>query len=176
MRRLVSTGFALWGLAAHTAAAQVALTPLGISQPGHLRLNDALPSRFSGASTQTEGAKDPRTQWELGAEISPEPRGMDKTSPNGKGRWFVFAAAGGRAVGLNMSPTGAPGAARWSSGSTSTLINDGQAGVGWRRGAMQASFGYVHRDISGSTFDPYAAHTRNLSDSMVGLSFSLHSR
>jgi hypothetical protein len=176
MRRLILTGFAVCGLAAHPAAAQLTLAPLGPSQPGHPQVNDTLPSRFSGASSQTVGAKDPRTQWELGAEISPGPRGMDKSNPDGKGRWFLFAAAGGRAVGLNMSPAGDPDASRWSSGSTSTLVNDGQAGVGWRHGGVQASFGYVHRDISGTTFDPYAAHTRSLSDSMVGLSFSLHSR
>ncbi|HEX4183046.1 MAG TPA: lipid A-modifier LpxR family protein, partial [Caulobacteraceae bacterium] len=59
-----------------------------------------------------------------------------------KGRWFLFAAASGQAVGWNMTG-GVAGAPRnsWSMESTSALISDAQAGVGWRKGAMQASFG-----------------------------------
>ena len=66
-----------------------------------------------------------------------------------RGRWYVFAATSGRSVGLNMV-RGADGELRragWSTDATSALVSDAQAGVGWRRGSMQASVGYIHREI-----------------------------
>jgi len=92
-----------------------------------------------------------------------------------RGRWYLFAAASGQAVGLNMTP-GAPGLPRnsWSTESTSAMISDAQAGVGWRRGAMQASFGYVHREIKGQTVDPTSGLPNKISDSMVAFSLSIH--
>jgi len=93
-----------------------------------------------------------------------------------RGRWYLFAAASGQAVGLNMAP-GAPGMPRssWSSESTSALISDAQAGVGWRRGDMQASFGYVHREIKGQTPTDFSgANPAKISDSMVAFSLSIH--
>jgi hypothetical protein len=158
---------------------QVAVQPLNSSPLGHLRLNagwttnpDTLSSPSGGPSNSPQ---DPRTQWELAAQMSRRSasRDMDRSSGQDHGRWFLFAAAGGQAVGWTMSP-GAPGDTRWASGSASTMINDGQAGVGWRRGIMQASVGYVHREVSGRDFDPYSTRLGKVSDSMVGLSFSLH--
>jgi hypothetical protein len=93
-----------------------------------------------------------------------------------KGRWYLFAAASGQAVGLNMTP-GAPGMPKgaWSSESTSALVSDAQAGVGWRKGDMQASFGYVHREIKGQTYEISGGNgPAKISDSMVALSLSIH--
>ena len=93
-----------------------------------------------------------------------------------KGRWYLFAAASGQAVGLNMTP-GAPGMPKgaWSSESTSALISDAQAGVGWRKGDMQASFGYVHREIKGQTYEISGpGGPAKISDSMVAFSLSIH--
>ena len=165
-----------------TAWGQVAVQPLGETPLSHLRLGpgwtadpNSSTSRFSATP---DAAHDPRTQWELGAQVSQKSasNNMDERANQGRGRWLLFVAASGRAAGLNMSPAGVGGGSTWSSGSASNMINDGQAGIGWRKAGMQASIGYVHREINGRAFDPYAAHTRNLSDSMVGLSFSLHSR
>jgi hypothetical protein len=64
-----------------------------------------------------------------------------------RGRWYLFAAASGRAVGYNMIR----GEDGWRRSGVSTdegsFIGDAQAGVAWRKGAMQGSFGYVHREI-----------------------------
>ena len=67
-----------------------------------------------------------------------------------RGRWYLFAAASGRAVGLNMlhSDSGWDRAG-WTTDPTSALIGDAQVGVGWRKGAMQTSFGYIHREVKG---------------------------
>lgn len=68
-----------------------------------------------------------------------------------QGRWYLFAAASGRAVGLNMTRDRDGGwtQAGVSQDSNSALISDLQAGVGWRKGHIQASFGYLQRKIKG---------------------------
>ena len=64
-----------------------------------------------------------------------------------RGRWYLFAAADGRAVGLNMMR----GDGGWSRQGVTTdeaaVIGEAQVGVGWRRGAMQASLGVIHREM-----------------------------
>lgn len=88
-----------------------------------------------------------------------------------KGRWYLFAAASGRAVGLNMLH-GDQGwnRAGWTTDATSKLTGDAQVGVGWRKGAMQTSFGYIHREVKGQNMlfgvDPK-------SDSVVAFSLSI---
>lgn len=64
-------------------------------------------------------------------------------------RWYMFAAVSGKSVGLNMTQSGegAWQGAGWSQDASSSLVGDGQVGVGYRKGAMQAAFGYVHREI-----------------------------
>jgi hypothetical protein len=102
---------------------------------------------------------------------------VDRSTYAGKGRWYIFAAASGQAVGLNMTP-GAPGMPHnsWSSESTSALISDAQAGVGWRKGDMQASFGYVHREIRSDATELTNVNgtPSKISDSMVAFSLSIH--
>lgn len=72
----------------------------------------------------------------------------DGQSYGDAGRWYVFAAGTGRAVGMNFLP-GENG--RWTRAGMShdagSFIGDAQVGVAWRRGPLQASFGYVHREI-----------------------------
>lgn len=88
-----------------------------------------------------------------------------------KGRWYLFAAASGRAVGLNMLH-GEQGwnRAGWTTDTTSKLTGDAQVGVGWRKGDMQTSFGYIHREVKGQNIlrgiDPK-------SDSVVAFSLSI---
>lgn len=89
-----------------------------------------------------------------------------------RGRWYVFAAASGRAVGMNMlrGQNGDWSRAGMSSDVNSKLIGDSQAGVAWRKGSMQASFGYIHREMKAKDVIMGMATQK---DSMVALSFSL---
>ena len=74
----------------------------------------------------------------------------DGASFGEQGRWYLFAAASGRAVGLNMLHNESGwDRAGWTQDATSTLIGDAQVGVGFRKGPMQTSFGYIHREIKG---------------------------
>lgn len=88
-----------------------------------------------------------------------------------RGRWYLFAAASGRAVGLNMLH-GDNGwdRAGWSTDQTSTLIGDAQLGVGWRKGAVQSSFGYIHRQVKGA-HQLWGVDAKD--DSLVAFSFSI---
>jgi hypothetical protein len=99
----------------------------------------------AGATVQFGQRLDDQVKAKLGA------MGVrDGKSFGGQGRWYLFAAASGRAVGLNLLR----GDAGWSHGGwttdpSSTLVGDAQVGVGWRKGDMQTSLGYVHREIKG---------------------------
>lgn len=88
-----------------------------------------------------------------------------------RGRWYIFAAASGRAVGFNMLHNEQGwDRAGLSTDATSTLVGDTQVGVGWRKGDVQTSIGYIHREVKGENMlygvDPG-------SDSMVAFSFSI---
>lgn len=88
-----------------------------------------------------------------------------------KGRWYLFAAASGRAVGLNMLRDGDGwDQAGWSTDPSSALIGDAHVGVGWRQGPVQASLGYVHREVKGQHMI-WGQETKD--DQIVALSFSI---
>jgi hypothetical protein len=93
----------------------------------------------------------------------------EAAAADSQGGWFLFAAASGRAVGVNMAPS-APG---WANEPATTLVSDAQAGLGWRRGDVQASIGYVHRDVKNQTVITSGSGPANYHDSMVGFSFSI---
>lgn len=87
------------------------------------------------------------------------------------GRWYLFAAASGRAVGLNvLRSDGDWNRAGWSTDPTSKLVGDAQVGVAWRKGALQSSFGYIHREVKGEHM-LFGQQTRE--DSMVAFSLSI---
>ncbi len=91
-----------------------------------------------------------------------------------EGRWYVFAAASGRAVGLNMQRNnGDWNGAGWSTDPSSALIGNAQVGVGWRKGAMQTSLGYIHREVKGQHM-VWGQDTQD--DSMVAFSLSIKPR
>lgn len=99
---------------------------------------------------------------------------LDGATFGGEGRWYLFAAARGRAVGLNMiRDQGDWHRGGWSTDQTSALIGDAQAGVGWRKGDMQTSLAYVHREVKGQHM-LWGQDTRG--DSMVALSLSIKPR
>ena len=87
------------------------------------------------------------------------------------GRWYLFAAASGQAVGLNMLH-GENGwdRAGWSTDSTGALVGDAQIGVGWRKGDGQASFGVIHREVKGNHMI-WAQDTRD--DTVAAFTFSI---
>lgn len=89
-----------------------------------------------------------------------------------RGRWYIYAAASGRAVGLNMlrGQNGDWTRAGFTQDVTSRLIGDSQAGVAWRKGPMQASLGYIHREIRAKEGIMGLATQK---DDVVALSFSL---
>lgn len=91
-----------------------------------------------------------------------------------QGRWYLFAAASGRAVGLNVQRTNGDWSNRGLSTDTSSaLINDIQAGIGWRKGSVQASVAWMRRKVK-------AAQTLmgwdHRDDSMVAVTVSIKPR
>jgi hypothetical protein len=67
-----------------------------------------------------------------------------------RGRWYVFVAISGRAVGVNMRRDALDGEWRpavLSTDQTSGFITSAQAGVAWRQGPVQASLGYMRRRV-----------------------------
>lgn len=87
------------------------------------------------------------------------------------GRWYFFAAASGRAVGLNLL-RGERGwdRAGWSTDDTGALVGDAQIGVGWRKGDMQSSLGVIHREVKGRHMI-FGQETRD--DTVAAFTFSL---
>lgn len=121
---------------------------------------------------------------QAGATISLQDRVADRLGDMGvkdgrsfgeRGRWYLFAATSGRSVGLNML-RGADGELRragWSTDATSALVSDAQAGLGWRKGHVQASVGYVHREIKPQHG---LMGMENKDDDLVAVSFSFKPR
>ncbi|MBX7248943.1 MAG: DUF2219 family protein [Caulobacteraceae bacterium] len=66
-----------------------------------------------------------------------------------RGRWILFASDDQQAVGLNLlrSRDGELRRMSWTTDRVAT-VGDAQVGVGWRRGAFQASLALVDREIS----------------------------
>lgn len=96
----------------------------------------------------------------LGFIPQPMPAAVQK-----KGRMFLFAAVNTDAVGYNIL-RGPEGELRRVGFSAEKLAASGesQAGIGWRKGPVQASFGYIERRIS-----EYGAHARQR---FLGFTFS----
>jgi len=95
---------------------------------------------------------------------------------DGAGRFYLYASASGRAVDLNMTrdAPGDPQHLGWSSDAAGEMVSDAQAGMAWRKGVLQASFGYVHREIRANPSMVSRIDPGKFSDSMVALSFSIH--
>lgn len=85
-----------------------------------------------------------------------------------RGRWYLFMAASGRAVGLNMLRNG--DRAGWTTDPASTLISDAQLGLGWRRGSVQGALGYVRREVKG---DHMVSGQRTPDDSLFAFTVSV---
>jgi hypothetical protein len=93
----------------------------------------------------------------------------------GQGRFYLFAAVHGQAVGLNLlNQGGALQRAGWSTDTSSALVGDGQLGFGWRKGAVEADLGYVHRSIH-FKHTPIGV-TDGWADDMAAVSFTFRPR
>jgi hypothetical protein len=66
-----------------------------------------------------------------------------------KGRWYMYAATENNAFGFNMMQ-GMHGQVRRAGFTNERVaaIGDRQTGLAWRKGSMQASLGYVERELS----------------------------
>jgi len=84
-----------------------------------------------------------------------------------RNRLYFFAGSEDGAVGYNITR----GEGGWSregfSMDNGAFMGDAQAGVAWRRGDVQASFGYVRREIEGR-----GRLNRGFDDDVVALQFS----
>ena len=94
------------------------------------------------------------------------------------GRFYFYASASGRAVDFNMTrdAPGDPQHLGWTSDGAGEMISDAQAGMAWRKGVVQASFGYVHREIRNDPAMASRIDPGKLKDSMVAFSFSIRPR
>jgi hypothetical protein len=97
----------------------------------------------------------------------------DASSFGGAGRWYVFAAASGRAVGLSLAARDPQAGWARTQDQSSALIGDAQVGVGWRKGDVATSLGYVHRSIKG---EHMLSGEPSQDDSMVAFSLSVKPR
>jgi Uncharacterized protein conserved in bacteria (DUF2219) len=133
-------------------------------------VNNAGGTAEAGAMLRFGADMGDRVMSRLGVQAS------DPSTFAGRGRWFLFAAASGRAVGLNMLPTAQGGLQRggWSAEPSNALVSDAQAGLGWSRGMVQASFGYVHRDVKSQAPLAIGPEPSSYRDSMVAFSLSIH--
>ncbi|WP_156893840.1 lipid A-modifier LpxR family protein [Brevundimonas aveniformis] len=89
-----------------------------------------------------------------------------------QGRWYLFAAGTGTAVGLNWA-RGMEGWNRQLSHDTGAFIGDAQIGVAWRRGDTQTSFGYVHREVTAEGVHGGSGIDRDATEGFVAVQFSL---
>jgi hypothetical protein len=108
---------------------------------------------FSSRGGQAEAGAVLKVSKSRGAAALERLRDMgvaDGTTFGDTGRWYLFAAASGRAVGLNMLPSDFGWSrAGWSTDETTDLVGDAQIGVGWKKGDVQSSFGVIHREVKG---------------------------
>ena len=88
-----------------------------------------------------------------------------------QGRWYLFAAASGRAVGLNVLRNGNGWDGQgWTTDPSSALVGHAHVGVAYRKGAMQTSFGYIHREVKG---EHMVFNQETKEDSVLAFTFSI---
>jgi hypothetical protein len=92
-----------------------------------------------------------------------------------RGRWYLFAAAGARAVGLNMlrGEGGDWDRAGWTTDPAAAVIGDAHVGIGYRKGPLQTSFGLIHREVKGQHM-VFGQETKE--DTVAAFTFSIKPR
>jgi hypothetical protein len=182
--------------AVRVQSVQALRTPVGVFDPHayDVTLIHSWPRALSVDTRAFEFAVSPHagvgfgkagTSAQAGArlELSPHPRqdraverlrdlGVGEGAHFGsEGRWYLFAAADGRAVGLNMlHDERGWDRAGWTTDATGALVGDAQIGVGWRKGDAQSSFGVIHREVRGNHM-VFGQQTRQ--DTVAAFTFSI---
>ena len=150
------------------SAVQFAAGPYDVDLSPHAGLG------FGAGGGQAEAGAELRLGQNLEGQVEDRLNAMgvqDGETFGQAGRWYVFAAASGRAVGLNMlRRSDGWDQGGWSTDASSALIGDAHVGVGWRKGPVQASLGYVHREVKGQHMI-WGQETRD--DQVVALSFAI---
>jgi hypothetical protein len=135
---------------------------------------DVTPHAGLGISNRRGGSAEAGATVRFGSNLGDRVKGVLGVKDGGKTfgdtqRWYVFAAASGKAVGLNMINTG-DGLQR--SGVTMDkggFAGKAQAGIAWRKGSTQASFGYVHERLKSHLFG-----IRSESDDRLAFTLAFH--
>jgi hypothetical protein len=95
---------------------------------------------------------------------------LDGAASGADGRWYLFAATSGKAMGLNLLRNDSGwDRGGWSAEPNSTLVGDAELGFGWRRGEVQTSLGYRHRE-GRRKHTMFAQKTQD--DQLLAISFS----
>jgi hypothetical protein len=95
---------------------------------------------------------------------------LDTAAAGAEGRWYLFAATSGKALGLNLLRNdNGWDRGGWSAEPNSTLVGDAELGFGWRKGELQTSLGYRHRE-GRRKHTMFAQKTED--DSLLAISFS----
>ncbi|HEY2661553.1 MAG TPA: hypothetical protein VGI79_17675 [Caulobacteraceae bacterium] len=144
---------------------------LDVSPHAGLAMSDTYGSALAGASVRLQL---PVSKRERLASLGFAP--SSPSSATDKGRWFLFAEGSGELVGVHLSRDGRnlmPRAAlTLDDGVQRDVVSDTQAGVGWRKGGVQASFGYVHREIRNDASVAANHQMADIKGDMVALTFS----
>jgi hypothetical protein len=107
----------------------------------------------------------------LGAEEALERLGVERGGVFGqRSRWYLYAEASGRAIGYNFLRTEEGWRRSGMSLDEGAYFGDAQAGVAWRRGDLQASFGYVDRTVRMTGWNSLGGSKR---ESLVAFTVSL---
>lgn len=137
---------------------------------------DLTPHAGFGVSS-TGGQAEAGARVTVGQRVEERLKGLGVTDGarfGDQGRWYLFAAASGRAVGLNMlRNNGDWDRAGWTTDPASQIVGDAQVGVGWRKGPLESSFGYIHREVNSRSM---LLGQEGRDDSMVAFSLSIKPR
>lgn len=105
---------------------------------------------------------------------------LDSLAPEGReafgdtGRWYLFAAGEGRAVGYNFARNRDGDFVRSGlSQDRGSFMGDAQVGVAWRRGDVQTSFGYVYREHKARELRGGKDFDRDASEGVIALQLSI---
>jgi hypothetical protein len=138
-----------------------------------LAMSGAGGSALAGAEVRLQLPQSRSTSIAGGLGFAP-----DRAAASSRGRWFLFAESSGELVGVHLTRSGGlmPRANMTvDDGVEPTVVSDSQAGLGWRKGDMQASFGYVHREIKNDMAFDNQRQIGDIKGDMVAFTFSLRS-
>jgi len=125
-----------WPATLQTRRYQLELVPhagIGVSQGGQLA--------EAGATLQVGS----RLKTRIGEALNV---GSGQATYGDRGRWYLFGAYKGRAVGLNLLQSGWGMRGEGLTADRGGFMGVAQTGVGWRKGGLQASVGYTYATVT----------------------------